>query len=346
MSGATRLQLHLYPKSGSIFELKPSDEVAVIEMGMSLPFEIKRLSEIARPTAGLITNIGQAHLETMGSKAKIAEAKGALFMSLPKDGIAFINLDDPYLTPFVKTMSDRCEVITYGMKSDAALFQGKIVDHRGIAGIRMKCRWKKTNSFKEGSLEFDFSLPGEHNAHNAVAAIAVAIRCGVDSQKFKLALESFGATVGRSRIILLNQGIYLIDDSYNANPDSMAAAIEMLDECARRGERPLKKVAVLGDMLELGEKEISLHEQTGQKLAQRVDYILTYGSLSQYIGKSARFHDRNVSVYSTLDQNDLIFKLKQILKSVGNCVVLIKGSHGMRMDTVVEVLVESIGKEI
>ncbi|MEK7790774.1 MAG: hypothetical protein AAB309_04025, partial [Deltaproteobacteria bacterium] len=116
--------------------------------------------------------------------------------------------------------------------------------------------------------------------------------------------------------------------------------------CARRGERPLKKVAVLGDMLELGEKEISLHEQTGQKLAQRVDYILTYGSLSQYIGKSARFHDRNVSVYSTLDQNDLIFKLKQILKSVGNCVVLIKGSHGMRMDTVVEVLVESIGKEI
>lgn len=330
----------------TLFELKPRDEIAVIEMGMSLPFEIKRLSEIAEPTAGLITNIGQAHLQTMESKAKIAEAKGALFMSLPKDGTAFVNLDDPYLTPFVKTVSDHCEVVTYGIKSDAADVCGKIVDNRGMSGIRMKCYWKKTNSFKEGSLEFDLPLPGEHNAHNAVASIAVAIRYGVSTQKFKPALESFRAAGGRSQVILLTAGIYLIDDSYNANPASMTAAIEMLDECARRGERPLKKVAVLGDMLELGREEISLHEQIGQKLAQmHVDYVLTYGPLSQYIGKSAKSHDRGVNVCSTLDQRNLILKLKQILKSVGNCVVLIKGSHGMRMDTVVEALVESIGKE-
>ncbi len=336
----------------TLFELKPLSEIAVIEIGMSLPFEIKRLSEITEPTAGLITNIGQAHLQTMESKAKIAEAKGALFMSLPKDGIAFVNLDDPFLAPFVKTMRGRCEIVTYGMKSNDADFHGEIVENRGISGLRIKCYWKKTTSFREGSLEFYFSLPGEHNARNAVASVAVAIRYGVDSQKFKPALESFGATEGRSQVILLTEGIYLIDDSYNANPDSMVSAIEMLDECASSGlpqpgrPQPLKKVAVLGDMLELGSQEISLHKQIGQKLAEmHVDYVLTYGPLSQYIGTSARSHDRNLSVYSTLDQSDLILKLKQILKSVVNCVVLIKGSHGMNMAAIVEALVESIGKE-
>jgi UDP-N-acetylmuramoyl-tripeptide--D-alanyl-D-alanine ligase len=330
----------------TLFELKRLSEIAVIEMGMSLPYEIKRLSEITEPTAGLITNIGQAHLQTMESKAKIAEAKGALFMSLPKDGIAFVNLDDPFLAPYVKTMRERsrerCEIVTYGMKSRDADFRGEIVENRGIGGLRIKCVWKKTTSFKEGSLEFDFSLPGEHNARNAVASVAAAIRYGADSQKFKQALESFGATEGRSQVILLTAGIYLIDDSYNANPDSMVSAIEMLGECAKGR----KKVAVLGDMLELGSEEISLHKQIGQKLAQtHVDYVLTYGSLSQYIGTSARSYDHSMSVYSTLDQSDLILKLKQILKSAADCVVLIKGSHGMRMATVVEALVESIGKE-
>lgn len=324
----------------TLFELKPTDEIAVIEMGMSIPFEIKRLSEMVEPTAGLITNIGEAHLLTMGSKAKIAEAKGALFLSLGKEGMAFINLDDPFLSPFVKKLSKRCAIVTYGLAVASADVKGEIVENRGIEGIRMKCLWK------EEAIEFHFPLAGEHNALSAVAAIAVAIHYGIDIQQLKPVLESFSATEGRSRIMKLKNGSYLIDDSYNANPSSVSAALEMLDQCSKRdGGKPLKKIAVLGDMLELGGGEIPLHEQIGEKLASiRVDYILTYGRLSQYIGESAVARDSGLTVYSTLDQGDLILKLKQIVKSEKACVILIKGSHGMHMERVVEALFDRVGK--
>lgn len=346
-------QFHVFKTTGNLnnligvpftlFELKPTDEIAVIEMGMSVPFEIKRLSDIVEPTAGLITNIGEAHLLTMGSKAKIAEAKGALFLSLRKEGTAFINLDDPLLAPFVKRLSGpdyHCTIVTYGLAASSADVKGEIIENRGMEGIQMKCRWN------DGSIEFHFPLAGEHNALNAVAAIAVATHYGIDAQKFKPILESFQATEGRSKLMRLKSGGYLIDDSYNANPASVTAAIEMLDHCSKRDrEKPFKKMAVLGDMLELGAAEIPLHEQIGEKLASiRVDYILTYGRLSQYIGKSAVARDPGLTVYSTLDQGDLILKLKQIVKSDKDTVILIKGSHGMHMERVVEALVESVGK--
>lgn len=307
-----------------LFRLKPSHEIAVLEMGMSLPFEIKRLCEIAEPTAGLITNIGRAHLAFMKSPQKILKAKGALFESLPEDGVAFININDPFLKPFAargkpSSKKLKCKRQTYRLLHFKDL---------GLKGIKLKYK----------HVSFELPLTGVHNALNATAAITVGSYFGVDLKKLKKALLSFKPTQGRSHLLRLKNNIVLIDDSYNANPDSMAAAIKMLKSLSNGR----KTYVVLGDMLELGAKEKQYHEELGRIISKNeFYYVLTLGRLSQYIERAAA-KNKGIKTYWTLDQNELILKLKQELRS--NSVILIKGSHGMRMDKVVLALIEFFKK--
>ncbi len=296
---------------------------------MSIPNEIKRLSEIANPTAALITNIGRAHLQTMKSMRAIAKAKSEIFKSLPKNGIAFVNIDDPNIAPYAKRLS--CKVVTYGF-SEHAQIQGKILKNNGLNGIEMECAWDKK------TIRIHSPLPGEHNAKNTLAAFAVGITYGLDPDKICEALSQFKAHPGRSNIIPLSNGVIVIDDSYNANPNSMAAAIKMLKNVSKGRI----SYAVLGDMLELGPREKDFHAEIGEIIKEiGIDNVLTCGRRSQYIGRVAA-ENKGVKNFSTLKQDELILELKQRLR-MDPGVVLVKGSHGMKMENVVQALVQEFG---
>lgn len=312
-----------------LLRLNAPHQMAVLEMGMSFPFEIKRLCEIAMPTSGLITNIGRAHLASMKSPQKIAKAKGALFESLSGKNVAFINMDDPFLKPFAKKL--RCQVRTYSFLNPKADVYGKIRKDLGLKGVELNCQWK---SPKRTSINFHLPLPGSHNALNALAAIAVGSYYEVEPADIKKAIESFIPTESRSHIIHLKD-VVVIDDSYNANPDSMVAALKMLKKIASKKTT----YVVLADMLELGAKEKQYHTKIGKIIKESgFDYVLTFGRLSQYIIKSVA-QNKRIKTYWTLKQDDLIHKLKQELK-FNPGVVLVKGSHGMKMDRVVLALIE------
>jgi len=322
----------------TLFRLNHIHEIALLEMGMSLPFEIKRLSQIAKPTAGLITNIGKAHLATMKSMENIAKAKGALFRSLSSKDIAFINKDDPYLYPFCKKVKSR--VRTYSLKSKADV-RGTVLEDLGLGGCIMKCEWDTSGTgAKKEVIKFHLPLNGDHHAQNAVAAISVASYFGVSAQKIKSAIESFIPTQGRSHIFHLSYGMIVIDDSYNANPDSMAAGLKMLKNISKNK----KTYAVLGDMLELGSKEKHYHTEIGRIIKKiGIDNVLTFGPLSQYIVREVD-KNKKIRTFWTLNQDDLISQLKQDLK-LNPGVILVKGSHSMNMEKVVEALKSTFGEE-
>ena len=324
----------------TLFRLNSSHEIALLEMGMSLPFEIQRLCDIVNPTAGLITNIGKAHLATMKSMKKISQAKGALLKSLSSEsgeggqGIAFLNIDDPYLAPFYKKV--KSQVRTYSFEKNADV-KGKILEDLGPQGIIMKCEWKTP---QKEVIKFHLPLNGEHHAQNALAAITVASYFGISAQKIKSAMESFIPAEGRSHLLYLNYGIILIDDSYNANPDSMAAGLRMLKNISKNK----KTYAVLADMLELGSKEKQYHSEIGRIIREiGIDNVLTFGPLSQYIVKEAS-KSKKVRTFWTSNQDELIDQLKQYLK-LSPGVILVKGSHSMKMEKVVEALKTTFGKE-
>ncbi|MBI3019501.1 MAG: UDP-N-acetylmuramoyl-tripeptide--D-alanyl-D-alanine ligase [Deltaproteobacteria bacterium] len=328
----------------TLFRLNRSHDIALLEMGMSFPFEIQRLSQIANPTAGIITNIGKAHLATMKSIEKIAKAKGALFESLSLKDIAFINKDDPYLNPFCKKV--KSQVRTYSLKTKADV-RGTILEDLGLEGYVMKCEWTTpigtrangTRAQKE-VIKFHLPLNGAHHAQNALAAICVASYFEISAQKIKSALESFVPTEGRSHILHLSYGIILIDDSYNANPDSMAAGLKMLKNISKNK----KTYAVLGDMLELGSKEKKYHAEMGRIIKKiGIDNVLTFGPLSQYIVKEAD-KNKKIRTFWTLNQDELISQLKQDLK-LSPGVILVKGSHSMKMEKVVEALKTVFGED-
>ena len=327
----------------SVLALAQTAQLAIFEMGMSLPFEIQRLAEILQPTAGLITNIGDTHLEFMKSRKRVAKAKAALFLSLPKEGVAFVNDDDPYLKPYADRL--RCAVFTYSMKNEQADAYGTIIEDRGLAGIDMRCHLKTVKG--RPSLSFHLPLPGTHNAMNALAATAVSAYYGIRPAHIQQAIESFQATAGRTRVMRLHQGITIIDDSYNANPTSMAQALRLLKE-SRAGQpknTALRTFAVLGDMLELGAKKEQYHQEVGLLLAHyKIDYVLTLGPLSQYIVETAKRENKTLKAFWTLDQKELITHLKKQLSFESHAVILVKGSHGMRMDRVSEALVKAFGK--
>jgi UDP-N-acetylmuramoyl-tripeptide--D-alanyl-D-alanine ligase len=282
------------------------------------------------PSSGLITNIGHTHLETMKTKEDILDAKAELLKSLSGEGVAFINLDDP----LVKTLKDSltCKVVTYSFLDETADFFAKIVEECGIAGQRIQCR------FKTDTVDFLFPLSGQHNATNALAAFCVATHYKVSAKDLKSSFESFKPSAGRSETVRINAEITVLNDSYNANPDSMIAALKMLKNSAKT--QPT--YAVLGDMLELGEDDIKYHRQVGDIIKQlSVDYVLTYGGLSAYYGKIAA-ENKRINVFSTDNQKELIEQLKQWLKARPG-LVLIKGSRGMKMELVLHALQKAFG---
>jgi UDP-N-acetylmuramoyl-tripeptide--D-alanyl-D-alanine ligase len=300
----------------TLFRLGPEDRYAVLEMGANHPGEIDYLAAIARPDIAVVTNAGPAHLEGFGDVAGVARAKGELFARLEAQGVAIINADDRY-APLWRELAARCRVVEFGLQSDAAVharWQGDVSGSQ----VSLFTPW--------GDTEFHLPLPGRHNVMNALAASTAALAAGAGLDAVSQGLASLSPVAGRFTVHRLPQGITVIDDTYNANPGSLQAAIDVLATAG--GETWL----VLGDMGELGEGALELHREAGNRARiAGVDRLFTLGDLSRAAAES---FGGNAAAFDTPEE--LVTALREAVH--GGLHVLVKGSRRMRMERVVEAL--------
>ena len=300
----------------TLLKLEKKHDVAVVEMGMSRFGEIGRLSEIAKPDIGVITNIGPAHMESLGTLKNIFIAKSELLKRLRGDGPAILNKDDAYLRG-IKGL--KCRKIYFGIDSSCS-FQATNLSYR-------KNKWSFRLNGKEA---FEFSLLGRHNIYNALIAIAVARRFALDFSTIAEKIRSYRQILSMRLGFKNIRGIGILDDTYNSNPSSMECAIDTLARYNTRG----KKIVVSGDMLELGKKAKTMHEAIGRILARSpVDVLITHGRLSMFMNKEAG-HGGMDGLYHARSHSDAADFLRKIAKP--SDVVLVKGSRGMRMEKVIE----------
>ena len=303
----------------TMLRLSAGHQRAVMEMGFYVPGEIAFLCDIALPQVGVVTNVGTVHAERAGSQEAIARGKGELVQALPPapEGVAILNFDDPW----VQKMEERTKarVFFYGLSPEAHLWADQVVG-LGLDGIRFRMHYAGE------TLHVKIPLIGRHSVHTALRAAAVGLAEGMNWQEILEGLNQ-GHTQLRLAAVRSENGALLLDDTYNASPESMLAALNLLDEIDGR------KVAVLGDMLELGPYERQGHELVGMRAAQVVKVLLTLGTRGHMIADAARRAGlRSANILEFEDIAPIVDWLMKNLTS--NDAVLIKGSHGLRMDRI------------
>ena len=309
----------------SLMQLDKKSEIAVLEMGANHSGEIKTLCDIAAPTHGLITNVGSGHLEFFGSVNKVAKAKAELFDSLPSDGGAFVNLDDERIKKIKRHVSDQ---VTFGFQPEADI-KGQFLEMNdsGCAGFRL-----------QDTVDIQLQTPGRHKIYNALAAAAAGIYWQVPIKNIADVLANFSSYSKRMELYQLGNTTILLD-AYNSNPDSLTAALESLNYLAQKREG--RAIAVLGDMLELGDYSENAHQRAGEQAAHmNLDALFLYGDFSLackqgYINSKGKY----AQIYS--DKTELAQGLFDFIKN--GDLILIKGSRGMAMETVWQALQQLAG---
>ncbi len=296
---------------------------AVLEMGFYVPGEIAFLCDIALPQIGVVTNIGTVHAERAGSQEAIARGKSELVQSLPPapEGVAILNFDDPWVRKMEEKTKAR--VFFYGLSPEADLWADKVVG-LGLEGIRFRLHYHGE------MLYVRIPLIGRHSVHTALRAAAVGLVEGMSWQEILEGLRQ-GHTQLRLVAVRSQTGALLLDDTYNASPKSMLAALNLLDELDGR------KVAVLGDMLELGPYERGGHEMVGLRAAQVADVLLTFGERAHIIAEAARRAGMKRSAVFEFDEFEPLLEWLKVNLTAKDAV-LIKGSHGLRMDRITSLL--------
>jgi UDP-N-acetylmuramoyl-tripeptide--D-alanyl-D-alanine ligase len=306
----------------TLFRLDPSHVAAVIEMGMNRPGEIARLTAIAQPEAGAITTVQAAHLKGLGSIEGVAAAKGELFHGLAPDATAVVNLDDRLIVAQARASGAR--QLTFGRAADADVRLVSVLP-RGREGLDVEIHHRGS------TYPVRLSFVGEHNAMNAAAAFALGRALGYSGEACAQGLAAARPHARRLNVLPAAGGVTVVDDCYNANPASMAAALDTLRELARGG-RP---VAVLGDMLELGDGEAGEHAALGERAAGAARLCAFFGPRSAGGHQRARATLGDGAQHFT-EVEPLLAWLRPRL-SPGD-VVLVKGSRGMRLERVVDAL--------
>ena len=303
----------------TLLRLSDRHEFAVIEMGTSEPGEIAELARIAGPHCGVLTSISESHLSGLGSLDGVLREKSALLAALPRDGIAIVNFDDPRCVKAAEQAN--CRIVSYGMDSRCELRADDIRTNR-----------YGTHFMLNGRHEFRLPLHGEHNVSNALAAIAVGWVSGVNIGDMQIALRRI-EPVGRRLEYHEYGGIGLLDDSYNANPASTCAALRTLAAFPCTGQR----IAVLGDMLELGEDSERLHREVGWLgTTQAVDLVIAVGAEMRALADiydEHFFETGRGSVWRFDTSEDAAKHLLQECRS--GDLLLVKGSNGMKMNRIV-----------
>ncbi|MFO7831590.1 MAG: UDP-N-acetylmuramoyl-tripeptide--D-alanyl-D-alanine ligase [Desulfuromonadaceae bacterium] len=308
--------------------LEPEHRWMVLEMGMNQPGEIRRLTHIARPNVALITNAGAGHLEGLGNVAAVAQAKGEIFEGLVKGGTAVLNADDQELMNIPLPRGIRR--ITYGIKNSADVM---------ASNIRLGRQVDFSLHLGPDLVETHVPLPGRHQVYNALAAAAVARVMRVKPVRIAAGLQQVKMAAGRLEVRELEDGVTVLDDSYNANPQSMSAALDALKHWPASGRR----IAVLADMLELGEAAPHCHTELGARAAQVADVVLAYGGWSAEVAQGVHSEGLNkAQVVRMQDHEEICNWLKRHIKAE-DCL-LVKGSRGMRMEKVVDFLLHKLRK--
>lgn len=314
----------------TLLELQPEHERAVLEMGMYALGEIHTMAALARPRIGVITNVGPVHLSRLGSIENIAQAKSELVRALPSaddGGIAILNWDDEY----VKAMAEvtRARVFRYGLTPEADLWADEITG-AGMGGIRFRFHHRH-ESGKTESLHVRVPLLGRHSVHTALRAASVGIVEGLSWEEIVAGMQSLSTQI-RLVVVPGINGSTLIDDTYNASPASMVAALNLLNDI--EPDKSGRRVAVLGDMRELGDYTDEGHKIVGRRAADVVDILITVGELGRAIGEEARSAGLPAErLYITKTFEEAIALIHRAIHA--NDMVLVKGSRALGMDKIV-----------
>jgi UDP-N-acetylmuramoyl-tripeptide--D-alanyl-D-alanine ligase len=306
----------------TLLKLNSQHRFAVIEMGMNHSGEIAYLTKLTKPDVALINNAGSAHIGELGSLEAIAKAKGEIFEGLSDDGVAVINADDRFATLWKNLIGNR-KTLTFGLENPADVTADYILEaDNSLLDLRTP----------QGKCKLTLPAPGLHNVMNALAASSAALAMGVSLQNIATGLQNYTGVKGRLQVLKGLHDSTVIDDTYNANPSSMKAAIDVLSA------KPGKKILVLGDMGELGDDAPALHAEIGAYAkSAAIDTLLTLGNNSAQMAQ--KFGD-GAQHYATLDA--LVADLISAMQA--GSTVLVKGSRFMAMERVVKEIVLEANK--
>lgn len=307
----------------TVFRLRREHEIAVLEMGISDFGEMSRLAQIARPDTCVITNIGTCHLENLGDRDGVLKAKTEVFSYIKDNGNIVLNGDDDKLRT-IKKYKD-IKPIFFGLSNTCDVYADQIKSH-GLKGT--EC----TIHAGQESIAVFVPAPGRHMVCNAVAAAAVGQIYGLTGEQIKRGIENIEPLSGRFRMLETDKFL-IVDDCYNANPMSMKASLDVLKD----GEG--RRVAILGDMGELGENEVRLHQEVGEHAARcGIDICICAGTLSKYIADRAKELNSDLTVIYEKNKEELLRKLPEYVHT--GDTILVKASHFMGFDQVVKLLQE------
>lgn len=313
----------------TILKLK-DEEALVVEMGMNHFGEISKLTNIAKPTVAIITNIGTAHIGNLGSRENILKAKLEILEGLAKDGTLIINNDNDLLHKWNEENST-CKVFTYGINNKSMIMAKNIEYNEKGSEYDLTVNLDEAEKKNEGKIQVP--VGGEAFVYNSLAAISVGKILNIEDEKIKKGIKEFELSKMRLDVQKVERGYTVINDCYNANYDSMKSAIQYLNKM--QGKR---KIAVLGDMLELGEFSKKLHEDVGKEVtSNNIDILITVGKEAKNIAKVAQ--ENGVEhVYSYDGNQEAIEKLRKILEA--DDAVLVKASNSMNFKEIVENIIK------
>lgn len=302
----------------TILRLEEDTEIAILEMGMSSFGEIEFLSNLAKPDVAIITNIGESHMQYLGSREGIAKAKLEILSGLQKNGLFIYNGEEPLLTSQVDTLTINKQ--SFGLTSGPTMYCTTIQQQ------------KMSTDFTINQSDLTFTIPvlGKHNVQNALAALLVGQFFGVGFNEMKEQLAQLSLTKMRAQMIIGPNECMLINDAYNASPTSMKAAIDLISNMNNYS----KKIVVLADILELGDLEVAYHQEIGTYLdPEKINYIFTFGGLGKEIANGARQKFGGDKVKSYNDKLKLAKELRSLLDK--ETAVLFKGSRGMKLEEII-----------
>ena len=323
----------------TVLRIREDCEVAVLEMGISDFGEMHRLSKIAKPDVCLITNIGQCHLENLGTRDGILKAKTEIFDFMQEGGQICLNGDDDKLVT-IREVRGSIPVF-FGCGSNNAVYADNY-ENRGLIGSRAQIHMKGIAGHDACSFEAEIPLPGEHMLYNALAATAAGMLFGLTAEEIQEGIRTVKAVDGRSHVIRTDR-LTLIDDCYNANPVSMKAALDLLHmtELSEVFEDTARKVAVLGDMFELGTDEAALHREVGVYAAKKqIDVLVCVGNLCKYMYEGAQAVRSVTNCYYFEDKEALEAQMDTVIQD--GDLVLVKASHGMHFEELIKMLSEPL----
>ncbi len=312
----------------TIFGIEPDDRVVVLEMGMSALGEIEYMTKIARPDIALVTNIGTSHLASLGTRENICRAKLEIRLGLPEDGVLLLNADEPLLFDKYETLEKKPKLMS---------IYNRCGDFRAV-NIRQKMDGIVYDLIYSSKAVTNVEVPalGKHNVYNSLAAYSVGVLLGMTDEAIRRGLKSFVGADMRQKIYDVG-GITIIDDCYNASPESMRAAIDVLISMAAK--KGAKSAALLGDMLELGEYSRLMHDQLGQYAAQmQVQKLFCYGMMADIVAEAAiKKGIRAENVFVCLDTRDAQGMADMILQAIGpGDILLVKASRAVQAERIIE----------